>query len=220
MDGLPHFARSGSNDFQRVVDAFLSRPGLPFADVLSAERIERIFSKNGNLFGTGAIYSTAVMVWSFLGQILRDGKEASCQAAVARVVSWSQQQGTAVPTSDTGDYCKARAKLSEAALRDLTREIANVVEEQANSGWLWKGRHAKLIDGFTFTMPDTAANQAEYPQQKSQNPVLDSQSHAPWSSFRWRHGGAVPSSTIRRSGHLRWVKVPGERGHKKADSES
>ena len=32
--------------------------------------------------------------------------------------------------------------------------------------------HAKPVDGFTFTMPDTEANQAEYPQQKSQKPGI------------------------------------------------
>ena len=74
-----------SNSFQRIADAFLAQPSLPFAEVLSAERIARIFAKHGNLFGVGAIYSTAVMVWSFLGQVLRDGKEASCQSAVARL---------------------------------------------------------------------------------------------------------------------------------------
>ena len=40
----------------------------------------------------------AVMVWSFLRQVLRDGKEASCQSAVARVVSCCKQQGIAAPT--------------------------------------------------------------------------------------------------------------------------
>ena len=75
-----------SGEFQRVVAAFLTQPGLPFASVLSVERIERVFTKHGNLFGMNAVYSTAVMVWSFLSQVLRDGKEASCQAAVARVV--------------------------------------------------------------------------------------------------------------------------------------
>jgi putative transposase len=133
MAGLPRFPDSCSSGFQKVADAFLAQPGLPFSDVLSAERIEWIFTKHGNLFGTGAIYSTAVIVWSFLGQILRDGKEASCQAAVARVVSFGQQQGTATPTTDTGDYCKARAKLSEPALRDLTREVANEVEARAEA---------------------------------------------------------------------------------------
>ena len=76
----------GSRDFRAVADAFLAQPGLPFAGLLSAERIERVFTKHGNLFGRGTIYSTAMMVWSFLSQVLRDGKEAACQAAVARVV--------------------------------------------------------------------------------------------------------------------------------------
>ena len=158
----------GSRDFRAVADAFLAQPGLPFAGLLSAERIERVFTKHGNLFGQGTIYSTAMMVWSFLSQVLRDGKEAACQAAVPRVVVHQLAVGGAIPTSDTGDYCRARAKLSEAALRDLTIEIAAEVESRADEKWLWKGRHAKLVDGFTFTMPDTPANQAEYPQSSSQ----------------------------------------------------
>ncbi len=148
----------------------LAQPGLPFASVLSAERIERAFVRHGNLFGSSAVYSTAVMVWSFLGQVLRDGKEASCQAAVARLAVHQQQCGEAIPTSDTGDYCRARAKLSEAALAELTRDVAGELDAHADPAWLWKGRHAKLVDGFTFTMPDTPANQAAYPQHTAQKP--------------------------------------------------
>ncbi len=133
MATIPHSFNSGSGRFRRIVDAFLAQPGLPFAGVLSAERIERLFDRHGNLFGGGAIYSTAVMAWSFLGQVLRDGKEASCQAAVARIVAYCHQQGEVAPTADTGDYCKARAKLSTAALRDLTREVAREVEQQADA---------------------------------------------------------------------------------------
>ena len=47
-------------------------------------------------------------------------------------------------------------------------EVADELEEQTQDAWLWKGRHSKLIDGFTFTMPDTSLNQAEYPQPASQ----------------------------------------------------
>ena len=167
MGSVPDFHARRPSGFRRIAEAFLSQPGLPFTRLLSAERIERMFAKHGNLFG-GPVYSTAIMVWSFLGQILRDGKEASCQAAVARVVVHQQQTGGATPTSDTGDYCRARAKLSEDALHGLSAEIAAEVEQQAEPGWLWKGRHAKLVDGFTFTMPDTKANQAAYPQSKTQ----------------------------------------------------
>jgi len=168
MGTLAHNPDNRRSSFRQTTASFLSQPGLPFASILSAERIERIFSRHGNLFGVGQIYSTAVMVWSFLGQVLRDGKEASCQAAVARVVAYQEQRVAASPTSDTGDYCRARNKLSEAALRDVSVEVAAEMQQQAPEEWLWKGRHAKLVDGFTFTMPDTPENQAKYPQPKSQ----------------------------------------------------
>ena len=170
MRRIPSGGHGGTGDFGQIVEAFLLRPGLPFAEVLSAERIERIFARHGNLFGLDSVYSTIVVVWAFLGQVLRDGKEASCQSAVARIVTHQHQQGRAVPTHDTGDYCRARAKLSEAAVHDLATEVAAEVEQRAETAWLWKNRHIKLIDGFTFTMPDTPANQAEYPQARTQKP--------------------------------------------------
>jgi hypothetical protein len=44
------------------------------------------------------------------------------------------------------------------------------MEQAAEPAWLWHALHAKLIDGFTFTMPDTADNQRAFPQQKNQRP--------------------------------------------------
>ncbi len=167
---IPNSPHQGSGNFQQIAAAFLARPDLPFADLVSAERIERVFEKHNALFGQHGVYSTSIIVWAFISQVLQDGKEASCQAAVARVVSYCLQAGTKAPTSDTGDFCKARAKLPEAALRELCREVATELEDKADDAWLWKGMHAKLIDGFTFTMPDTPENQAEYPHPKTQKP--------------------------------------------------
>ncbi len=169
-DSSQSVSSSSSGGFQRVVAAFLSQPGLPFAAVLSAGRVARIFAKHKNLFAMNSVYSTVNVLWAFLGQVLRDGKEAACQAAVAAITAQRLADGLAPPTSDSGDYCKARAKLSEAALRELTVEIADDLEEQADPQWLWKGLHPKLVDGFTFTMPDTPENQAEDPQSRSQKP--------------------------------------------------
>jgi len=172
MRPIQHPATNRSAEFRKVVDVFLSQPGLPFGGVLSAERIQRVFEKHNSLFGRRAIYTTALTLWAFLGQVLRDGKLASCQSAVADVVVYQQLTGGRVPTSDTGDYCKARMSLAVEALKALALEAAAEVEEQASPEWLWKGRHVKLVDGFTFTMPDTAENQAEYPQQKGQKPGI------------------------------------------------
>jgi hypothetical protein len=102
------------------------------------------------------IYSTTVVLWAFLAQALRDGKAASCQAAVAQIAVRRLQDGLTAPTADTGDYCRARAKLSEPALRQITVETADELQRQAEPAWLWKEKHAKLVDGFTFTMPDWA----------------------------------------------------------------
>ena len=46
---------SSGSDFRRVVAAFMDVPGLPFASVLSAKRIERIFSKHRNLFAMDGV---------------------------------------------------------------------------------------------------------------------------------------------------------------------
>ena len=165
---IPNSASGGSSSFRKMVAAFLADESLPFARILSAERVERVFAKHDGLFGKQAIYSTAMMVWSFLGQVLRDGKEASCQAAVARVVNYCEHQQIAPPTADTGDYCRARAKLSEAALHELSREVAAEMQGAAPEDWLWRGKHAKLIDGFTFTMPATPQNLAEFPHPRTQ----------------------------------------------------
>jgi putative transposase len=168
MRSVPSTPKGGNRGFQRIVDAFLARDGLPFASVLSGERIRRVFAEHDNLFGMNMIYSTTVVLWAFLAQALRDGKDASCQAAVAQIAVRRLQDGLTPPSADTGDYCRARAKLSEAALRQITIETAGELQRQAEPAWLWKEKHAKLVDGFTFTMPDTPENQAEYPQQPSQ----------------------------------------------------
>jgi len=159
-----------NNRFDAVAEPFLQRPGLPFAEVLTAEAIERAFSENGSLFGQEDIFSTQIVLWAFLAQVLRGGKGAACAAAVADIATYMQQTGGQVPSGDTGDYCRARSKLDLAALHRLTTQAAQQLEDGADPSWWWHGLHAKLIDGFTFTMPDTVENQEEFPQQKNQRP--------------------------------------------------
>ena len=90
---------SGKPEFQKIVDEFLLQPGLPFATVVTAEKIERIFRKHGGLFGENGIFSTAIVLWAFLGQVLRDRKEASCQAAVERKIG--EENSTSHFTKET-----------------------------------------------------------------------------------------------------------------------
>lgn len=155
-------------DFSMLANAFSSGEGLPFSSVLNAQEIETIFAQHNALFGSEDIFSTALVLWAFLAQTLRDGKGAACAAAVADIAQYLQQTGGKVPCGDTGDYCRARAKLDLGALRQLARSGGSVLEQAARPQWLWHGLHAKLVDGFTFTMLDTPANQQAFPQPPSQ----------------------------------------------------
>ena len=165
---IPENADSRSASFRQITDAFLSQDGLPFSEVLTAEKIQNAFGRNSGLFGMNDAYSTVIVVWAFLSQVLKDGKEASCQSAVARIVSHCLEVGVEPPTADTGDYCKARAKLSLKALHELSNDVAADLEQRADETWSWKKRHAKLIDGFTVTMPATPENEAEFPHPRTQ----------------------------------------------------
>ena len=168
MDTVATRGTSHKNDFCAVAEPFLQGEGLPFTEVLSAESIQRVFREEDALFGQGDIFSTDVVLWGFLAQTLRDGKGAACAAAVADIATCMLQTGQRPPSGDTGDYCRARAKLSVPALRRLVVESAGDLEREAEASWLWKGHHAKLVDGFTFTLPDTPENQAAFPQLASQ----------------------------------------------------
>jgi hypothetical protein len=153
-----------------ITRSFLHQPGLAFSSVLNAASIRQAFEQEDACFADDAIFSTEIVLWAFLAQTLRDGKGAACAAAVTDIAAHLLQTGQRPPSGDTGDYCRARAKLNLTALQRLVRQSGQQLERAADPSWLWKGRHAKLVDGFTFTMPDTPANQEAFPQQKSQTP--------------------------------------------------
>jgi hypothetical protein len=57
-------------------------------------------------------------------------------------------------------------------LRRLATQVGGELERQASPGWRWQGRRVLLADGTTASGPDTPANQAEYPQPRTQKPGL------------------------------------------------
>jgi hypothetical protein len=54
----------------------------------------------------------------------------------------------------------------------LAQEVGKGLHEHVQDASLLGGRPIKLVDGTTVSMPDTKANQAEYPQPKAQKPGL------------------------------------------------
>jgi hypothetical protein len=160
--------------FALLSRSFLAHQGLPFADALPEQRIAQAFAEEGLACGDDdeVIYTPAVTLWAFLSQMLHAAEHRSCLAAVARVAVLWAALGKPVCASNSGAYCRARAKLSEGVLERLGREVADECERQVPSDWLWCGRRVFLVDGTTSSLPDTPANQACYPQPSSQKPGL------------------------------------------------
>jgi putative transposase len=161
--------------FGLVLRSFLQHRGLPFADVLSEATIQQHFDEEGVAFGQGEddVYTPALTLWAFLSQVLFKGEQRSCVAAVARVIVLLLSLEQRPCADDSGAYCRARAKLPVAIIRRLVVQVADGCEQQVPTAWLWKGRHhVYLADGSTVSMPDTAANQADYPQPTTQEPGL------------------------------------------------
>jgi hypothetical protein len=164
------FYQTRRGSFQHFLRSFLQDDGAGFHDVLTDEQIERAARLQNLSFGAGKddIYSVPLTLWAFVTQALSESK--SCVAAVARVLAWLTKLGRPVCDAATGAYCKARAKLTELFLWFLTCDVGRHLEEHAPDAWRWHAKRVVLVDGSTESMPDTPANQAAYPQSRSQRP--------------------------------------------------
>jgi hypothetical protein len=138
---------------------------LPFHDILDVTMVKAAVAAEGVTFNE-SIYTPLVTTCLFLSQVL--DPDHSCRAAVARLIVWLAINGRKPCAPETGGYSDARRRLPLGVVVRLVRETAREIEGRAPEGWLWKGRRVTLVDGTTASMPDTEANQAAYPQSKSQ----------------------------------------------------
>lgn len=155
--------QSRSQQAQALLAAFLQTDGLPLDDVLTPDDIVTAFAEGGgDCYGSAtAIFTPLLTLWAFLGQVLH--ADHSCRAAVWRIGILCAALARPIPASDTAAYCRARSRLPHAALRRLATHTGQQLENQVPRDWLRQGRHVKLIDGSTSTVPDSPANQQAFP---------------------------------------------------------
>jgi hypothetical protein len=153
--------------FGPLANQFSNSGSLFFDSQLSIESIQAACLALGHAF-RNRIYSPAITVWMFIGQVL--SSDQSCRDAVSRLNVWRVAHGMKPASTDAASYVEARQRLPEELLLELARSTASDCASRTRSNWLWKDRVVKTVDGFTVTMPDTQDNQREYPQSKSQKP--------------------------------------------------
>jgi Transposase DDE domain len=162
-------ARRRKRQMDLLLTQFAQKDGLAFTEVLPAERVERVLEQEGANWRE-CVYTPLLTLWAFLSQVIcPDG---SCRKTVARVLAWLVSRGEDPCSANTDPYCKARQRLPENLFVRLLLETGQTLHQQVPAEWRWRGRHVKIADGTTVSMPDTVANQAEYPQVPTQKPGL------------------------------------------------
>ncbi len=106
----------------------------------------------------------------FLAQAL--SADRSCQRAVNESAIKRLAGGLPGCSTHTGAYCSARQRLPTQLPLTLVCHTGRLMAEQVPDEWHWRDRPVRLVDGTTVPMPDTPANQAAYPQPRSQQPGL------------------------------------------------
>jgi len=111
-----------------------------------------------------------VTFWAFVAQAL--SPKMSCREVVRRVEAWWRwgQLRSAKSLTDSA-YIQARQRLDLPTLCLIRRQVAWQLERTVLNKERWlEGREVKIVDGTGFSMPDTAANQAAWPQPSAQKP--------------------------------------------------
>jgi Transposase DDE domain len=164
----PTHPRSFRAHADRLRRQFLQGGGLPFADVLTEEVLAGALAAVGRWLDR--VFSPVATLWVFPGQVM--SPDQSCRAAVARLNAHRVARGQRPGSARTGAYCRARQRLPEEFFAAAACAVGRRLDARAEPGWRREGRRVYLFDGTTVTMPDTPANQAEYPQAYNQPPGL------------------------------------------------
>jgi len=145
---------------------------LPLGPRLTVADLQHALDQHQVDFGrtSQAVCTPALLLWTWLWQCLSRAR--SCGAAVIRTSVLLAALKLPPWSEDTGTSCRARAKLPAALLRQLALTVGQRVEDAAVAGWLWRGRHASLLDGSTAPLEDTPENQRVYPQSGAPQPGL------------------------------------------------
>lgn len=144
---------------------FAQAPGLPFVDLLPADLLQKLLAEQ-DIEWRERDYPPLITLAAFLSQC--QDADPSLRQAVARRIAQQVVQGERQSSSNTGAYSRARKRLPPKILAGLTRHLGKELMHDAPPQWSWHGRQVKVVDGSTVSMPDTEANQKEYPQASTQ----------------------------------------------------
>ncbi|MFH1514232.1 MAG: IS4 family transposase, partial [bacterium] len=128
--------------------------------LLREEDVDEVF---GIMSKRKRIYHAVPLIQLYLIQV------ASCITDRATVSRGINQGWLPITTSvKSSSYCETKSRLPEGSLKELAMRTGRSLEQCAQERWTFVNRPVKVVDGTSVQLPDTPANQREYPQPKPQ----------------------------------------------------
>jgi hypothetical protein len=123
--------------------------------------------ETAGLWSRRRFFSKENTVWAFFSQVL--DADGGCREVVKKLQAYASAKGIKIPSSSTASYCTARKNIPESLLEEIFDHTGATMDQTAEYG-LMNGRRVIVVDGTGISMPDTEANQEEWPQISSQKP--------------------------------------------------
>ena len=114
------------------------------------------------------IFTLRLTCECFLWQMLKP--RTACREVVRQVQALACGQGKGAVDEGVSAYIQARQRLPQECLERVLAATAQATDRSASSATGLRGRTVKVVDGSSVQLPDTAANQQEYPQPSGQKP--------------------------------------------------
>ncbi len=111
-------------------------------------------------------YTLRLTCECFLWQMLKP--RTACREVVRQVQAQTRLLGWGQVNPGASAYIQARQRLPQSCLERVLAATARAAEQRAGSAPHLQGRPVKVVDGSSVQLPDTAANQKEYPQPSGQ----------------------------------------------------
>ncbi len=132
------------------------------APIISKEKVEEAlegFSQRERIYHGWSLFQL---------YIHQSATGTSCRETVA----WGIGSGIIPPWASphTSAYCNSRKRLPEGPMKKIMTTVGRTIEQAADKRCRPFGRDVIVVDGTSVQLPDTEANQSEYPQPRGQKP--------------------------------------------------
>jgi hypothetical protein len=114
------------------------------------------------------IFTLRLTCECFLWQMLQFNT--ASREVVRQVQALARLHGWGAVDEGNSAYIQARQRLPQECLEAVLSATARAAEQRAAVNPRLQGRPVKVVDGSSVQLPDTAANQKEYPQPSGQKP--------------------------------------------------